>query len=189
MIHDLAELSGQSREIAADILVIGGGTVGLIAATRLARAGRRVVVAESGGLTQFDETHPLNQVEQLGDFYTGADAGRFRCLGGTSTRWGGAMLPFLPADLTLRPRGWPADWPISLDVLTRYQGEVEALFERGDGPYEFPSIMPGHFTPRLAKWPAFPLRNVATLFKNETNGMEQAVTDLTVAIRNGLFSV
>jgi choline dehydrogenase-like flavoprotein len=165
MIRDLAEFPGTVQELTAEVLVIGGGIAGLLAATRLSRAGRRVVVAESGGLTQLRETHPLNEVEQLGDVYAGAENGRFRCLGGTSTRWGGAMLPFQPTDLTLNPSGWTVEWPIALDALTRYQSDIERLFALGDGPYDFPEIMPGPFLARRAKWPAFRLRNVATLLE------------------------
>ena len=51
MIRDLATVPGPIQELTADALVIGGGIAGLLAATRLSRAGRRVVVAESGGLT------------------------------------------------------------------------------------------------------------------------------------------
>lgn len=167
MIRDLAGLPGLVQELSSDVLVIGGGIAGLLAATRLSRAGRRVVVVESGGLRQLNETHPLNRVEQLGDVYAGAESGRFRCLGGTSTRWGGAMLPFQAADLTLNPSGWGIEWPIALNTLTRYQGDIERLFAVGDGPYDFPESMPSPFLARRAKWPPFRLRNVATLLEKD----------------------
>ena len=95
MIRDLVAQSGRTQEVHCDVLVVGGGTVGLLLATRLAAAGRHVVAAESGGLTQSGETHPLNDVVLLGAPYKGAASGRFRCLGGASTRWGGAMSPSL----------------------------------------------------------------------------------------------
>jgi choline dehydrogenase-like flavoprotein len=173
MIRNLAEVPSSIQEIATDVLVIGAGIAGLLVATRLARAGRRVLVAESGGLTQLDETHPLNEVEQLGDIYSGAEHGRFRCLGGTSTRWGGAMLPFQPADLTPHSAGWNVEWPITLSALTAYQSEIERLFDVGSGSYDFPEIMPGPggapglFLARVAKWPAFRRRNVATLLADD----------------------
>jgi GMC oxidoreductase/FAD binding domain len=173
MINDLADGAALSRKSVPDVLVIGGGIAGLLVATRLASAGRRILVAESGGLEQFEETHPLNEVKQLGDTYLGAKHGRFRCLGGTSTRWGGAMLPFQNADSIHQSTGWPVEWPISIDALTAYQSAVERLFNLGDGPYDFPDIMlspdgtPGLFLARMAKWPRFRLRNVSTLLKSE----------------------
>jgi choline dehydrogenase-like flavoprotein len=173
VIRDLCGSPVSSQQIATDVLVIGAGIAGLLVATRLARAGRRVLVAESGGLTQTDETHPLNEVEQVGEIYTGAERGRFRCLGGTSTRWGGAMLPFQAADLALHPSGWNVEWPIALSELTSYQGEIERLFKLGGGPYDVPEIMPGPggapplFLSRLAKWPPFRFRNVATLLADD----------------------
>ena len=173
MIRDLSGFPVSIQEIATDVLVIGAGIAGLLVATRLARAGRRVVVAESGGHTQIGETHPLNEVEQVGEIYSGAEHGRFRCLGGTSTRWGGAMLPFQPADLAPHPAGWNIDWPIALDELTVYQSEIERLFKLGTGPYDCPELMlgrggaPAAFMGRLAKWPPFRLRNVAKLLADD----------------------
>ena len=175
MIRDLRASPGSSNRANADVLVIGAGIAGLLLATRLRQAGRRVLVAESGGLTQTGETHPLNRVEQLGDDYLGAEHGRFRCLGGTSTRWGGAMLPFQPSDLTLATHPSSPRWPIELEELTAYQGEIETLFRLGDGPYDFPEVMggaaqPAPFLGRLAKWPPFRIRNVATLLAGEIHG-------------------
>jgi choline dehydrogenase-like flavoprotein len=169
MIRDLAGAPGQSHDVHCDVLVIGGGTVGLVLAARLAAAGRHVVVSESGGLTQSGETHPLNDVVLLGAPYDGAAAGRFRCLGGTSTRWGGAMLPFLKSDITVREPGWDAEWPVSLTDFTFYQDEIETLFGLPRTPYDRPDILcvngepAAAFIPRLPKWPPFKLRNVATL--------------------------
>jgi choline dehydrogenase-like flavoprotein len=169
MIRDLAAPAGQTHDVACDVLVGGGGTVGLLLATRLAAAGKHVVVAESGGLSQSGETRPLNEVVLLGAPYKGAETGRFRCLGGTSTRWGGAMLPFLETDMTFRQPGWDSEWPVTLADFTAYQGEIERLFGLPESPYDRPEILPGRngsaaaFIPRLAKWPPFKLRNVATL--------------------------
>ncbi len=93
-----------------DIAVIGGGTLGLPTAARLSARGFSVICLESGGWTQKEETHPLNEVVQTRSIYAGAQYGRFRCIGGTSTRWGGALIPFLPSDLI------STAWPIKPDV-------------------------------------------------------------------------
>lgn len=158
----LSDLEGQGRlEREAEFLIIGAGTVGLPTACLLAeRTGARVVCLESGGLDQRDDIHPLNEVVQLGEVYSGAASGRFRCLGGTSTRWGGALAPFLDAD-TLG-----AEWPLHSTDLAQGVAEVEQLFELERGAYSdehFP-VDTGSYVNRLAKWPAFAKRNVATLF-------------------------
>lgn len=159
MIRDLAVEAGAPEGIEADVLIVGGGTVGLVMADALSRAGRRVVVLESGGEHQGTETHPLNAVVQLGAVYQGASEGRFRCLGGTSTRWGGAMLPFLRADLAAAE----APWPLSIDDFLAFRERVETLFGLSTGPYELDEPhLPGHVA-RLAKWPSFARRNVAAL--------------------------
>lgn len=162
MISDLAGL-GETRAD-ADIVVVGAGTVGLPVAVLLARRGLRVVCLESGGQHQREDHHPLNAVEQLGTRYAGADDGRFRCLGGTSTRWGGALIPFQAADFN------PADWPIGWDDLAPHLPEAEALFGLEPGPYADPAFAgepgPDHVH-RLAKWPPFARRNTARLFEGE----------------------
>ncbi|TXL72294.1 GMC family oxidoreductase [Vineibacter terrae] len=173
MIHDLGAMAGEARERVCDVLVVGGGIAGLLLATRLSRLGRHVIIAESGARSQPAETHPLNEVVQLGTVYSGATAGRFRCLGGTSSRWGGAMLPFMAEDIAQPVPGWDVRWPISLTDFTAYQHEVEALFDLPGSPYEAPQIMAARdgsestFVPRLGKWPAFKQRNVASLLNRE----------------------
>src|SRR5262249_51242254 len=112
MIRDLNEQQDRALRIEAEIIVIGAGIAGLITATKLSDCGVRVVVLESGGRTQETDTHPLNRVEQTGQFYAGAEHGRFRCLGGTSTRWGGAMIPFLPEDMDSHTAGWVPAWQV-----------------------------------------------------------------------------
>jgi choline dehydrogenase-like flavoprotein len=159
-------LRGNAPEtLQADILVIGAGTLGLPVATLLARRySRRVLCLESGSVQQSEDTHPLNEVVQSGTPYLGADHGRFRCLGGTSTRWGGAMIPFQQADLM------SGNWPISSDDLAPYISEAESLFGLGAGPYSdpaFPISLGADFINRMAKWPPFPRRNVFNLLGKE----------------------
>lgn len=158
MIHDLLG-AGQCHGD-ADVLIIGAGTVGLVLASRLAAQGLRVICLESGGREQATETHPLNVVEQAGTQYAGAEHGRFRCLGGSSTRWGGALIPFQPEDMA--PRLWPLDWA----ALSPYLAEAEALFGLSDGPYDVPDMLTGtEHVARLAKWPPFARRNVYSLLR------------------------
>jgi choline dehydrogenase-like flavoprotein len=149
-----------------DVHVVGAGIAGLLIATRLARRGLHVAVTESGGEHQSGETHPLNEVEHLRSVYAGAEYGRTRCLGGTSTRWGGAMIPFLAADLDDR-------WPIGHAEFARYIPELETMFGLPSGSYDGPDLTqsrddaPATHVARLAKWPPFAKRNVATLLSSD----------------------
>jgi choline dehydrogenase-like flavoprotein len=171
MIASLGDTGAETLEpVQCDVAVVGAGIAGTVLACELARRGVRVVVLESGGPVQAEDTHPLNRVVQRGQLYRGAEHGRFRCLGGTSTRWGGAMLPFLEHDLAAGTTpGRAAPWPVSLDELMAYLPRIEALFRLPPGPYEMPQ--PGGqgaeatFLPRAAKWPSFARRNVARIFE------------------------
>lgn len=166
MIIDLNKTSSKTNQAVCDILIIGAGTAGLLLAHKLSANGKNVITIESGEEKQTEPSHVLNQLVQLGLPYDAYNAGRFRCLGGTSTRWGGAMLPFLEHDIERPDKGWDAYWPISLNEITEYQKELETIFGLPLGQYEYPDIMPeagSTFIPRLAKWPPFKLRNVARL--------------------------
>jgi choline dehydrogenase-like flavoprotein len=166
VIKDL--VAGDDVEVAADVLVIGGGTVGLLMAVQLAERGHLVVVVESGGREQSADTHELNEVVHTRAIYGGAARGRFRCLGGTSTRWGGALIPFVAADCL------PEEWPIPREELETYIPVVESLFDLAPGSYEGATVFDGpatDFRVRMAKWPAFSSRNVASLLAKQLQAL------------------
>lgn len=178
LITDLATHPDPHHRIDTDVVMIGGGIAGLILANRLRRNKIRVAVLESGGLKQDTATHPLNSVDQLGSNYLGAAQGRFRCIGGTSTRWGGALIPFLDNDLCERPYLGLSSFPIGADSIRPYLRDVEQLFQLDAGSYEeefvknsraskYIPIGDPDFQARFAKWPTFKKRNVATLFRDE----------------------
>jgi choline dehydrogenase-like flavoprotein len=189
VIADLATQSIAHKAVETDVLIIGAGVAGLVLADSLRRKRIRVAVLESGGLEQSEESHPLNRVIQLGDAYSGATLGRFRCLGGTSTRWGGALIPFLANDFSERSYLNLPAFPVAMDAIRPYLGEVEKLFGIDDGSYEEKFIIEigaqkyiptgdPDFQARFAKWPAFKKRNVAALF----NDLIKNDRDLAVSI-------
>ena len=157
------------RPLQADVIVVGAGLAGLFLADALATRNWHVIVLESGSEMQETDTHPLNIVECEGTSYAGAEYGRFRCLGGTSTRWGGALLPYIPEDLGPHPCGWHAGWGINPDDLAQTLPAAEAVFGVASDPYDGApggngnDLLPG-FLPRQPKWPAFRNRSAANLF-------------------------
>ena len=175
MLRDLSSQAG-AADAEAEVAVIGAGIAGLIVAKRLADAGKRVVVLESGDLKPPPlGDDPANAVEQTATVYAGARDGRVRGLGGTSQAWGGAMLPFLAPDMAAHSAGWGPAWPVALDDLTRHLPWIERLFGLEGGPFAIPPAeaeqlaVPG-FEVRAPKWPSFRRRNVATLLQSDLAG-------------------
>lgn len=167
MLRSLDETAPE-EPLQTQVIVVGAGLAGLFLADALASRGVSVLVLESGAETQERETHPLNAVELEGDSYRGAEHGRFRCLGGTSTRWGGALLPYLPGDLEPHACGWHQGWGFRPEALDRTLAAAEAAFGVEPGPYDGASdqsgnLLPG-FLPRQPKWPSFRNRSTANLF-------------------------
>ena len=159
----IKDLNG-NKEInqSSDIVIIGAGTVGLLISSILSKKGFDVLTLESGSMVQELETHPLNEVVYKKSIYNSSKNGRFRCLGGTSTRWGGALLPLLPKDII------NGNWPILPKEILKYTAEVEHLFGLPNDSYEYQgdlSTSNQNFMLRYAKLPSFRNRNVHNLFK------------------------
>ena len=157
----------------ADICVIGAGTAGLTLVRELLGSGYTVVVLESGGTTVEEETQKLYACTVTGLPHRGYLQGRFRTLGGTSTRWGGQLLPLTALDLDHREWIGAGAWPLSYAELQDYYRRVERLFGVDEDPYEPGAVNrwlcagtgfdTSHFTARYAKWPPFARRNLARL--------------------------
>jgi choline dehydrogenase-like flavoprotein len=202
MIVDLAAQEADHQRDAA-VVIVGGGIAGLLLGARLRDHGLNVIVLESGGRHQVEDSHPLNRVVQIGHEYSGATRGRFRCLGGTSTRWGGALIPFADHDLTTRSYLDAPAWPIGAGDVRPYLGQVERLFGVDAGSYEedfVAAIGTGKDVPtgqsdfkvRFAKWPTFKKRNVATLLAERIGGdpafevwINATVTDFALDAETG----
>ena len=91
MLLDLNASPSIASPVKAEVAVIGGGLAGLLLANRLAERSIRTVVVEAGGVAGNGLPDPFLNAECNGILYRGAAAGRARCLGGTSTIWGGAL--------------------------------------------------------------------------------------------------
>ena len=159
------------------VCIIGAGIAGLLLAWRLRAQGMRVIVLESGHKEKSEAVDALNAAIQLAQVYSGATLGRFRGLGGTSSQWGGQLIPMRPEDMAARPYvGIPA-WPVQPQALMRHLIEIEKLFCLCSGTYEqdFPqgrrsnaSILceDPNFSLRFSKVVTFKRRNIATLLAN-----------------------
>ena len=114
--HDLA-VGPVVLEESFDVCVIGAGAAGIVLAVQLLRAGRSVVLLESGGLQLEPSTQDLYRSEVAGQRHTGIHDGRFRTWGGTTTRWGGQVLELEPIDFARRDWVRGSGWPIAKKEL------------------------------------------------------------------------
>lgn len=147
---DSAEIPSDSC-LEADVAVVGAGPAGIVVALELARAGRSVLLIDSGD----DSRQP--EIQQLGDLagqdpaHVSMSLATSRQLGGASNLWGGRCVPFDPIDFAPRELVGESTWPVSYDELQPYFQRAcdwcvcgEAVFDAHDVPNLAPrSLVPG----------------------------------------------
>jgi choline dehydrogenase-like flavoprotein len=119
MILDL-ERERTLPSFAADVCIIGAGAAGIVLAAELVRPGKRVLLLESGGSKEEEASQRLNNSERTGQPLKAVHPGRFRALGGTTTRWGGQIQEMQEQDFEVRPGIAGSGWPISKSSLEPY---------------------------------------------------------------------
>jgi choline dehydrogenase-like flavoprotein len=164
----------------ANVVIVGAGVAGMLAAYRLAQAGAKVLVLEAGPPVDRSEAlanyrnavaktpespypdtfyAPRPAVDNLEGYYVQAGPALFkstyeRRVGGTTWHWLGTSLRHLPNDLRLRSLyGVAVDWPISYDQLEPwYSAAEQELGVAGDSEEDLGS-------PRSRRYPmpALPL--------------------------------
>jgi len=175
LLTDLRDgLSGLEASPAGDVVIVGAGAVGLALGVSLSRTGRRVLILEAGGAS-FEEVGQrlFRDVSISGRKWAGAEAGRYRVLGGTTTMWGGQVVPV--EEIAMSERSWAAGgaWPIGSDDLAPWfrrsrallgldEVDASAIWARaGAIPVDFGPDLEGF----LAEW--LPETNFARLFRAE----------------------
>jgi len=164
---DLAESEHGFR---ARFCVVGGGIVGLLLATRLAERGGEVLLLEAGGLEFEERSQSLYNAEMGGASHVGTTEGRFRAFGGSSTRWGGQLLPYT-ADVFQPPVNAPSlGWPIAENDVAPFYDELQRMlgvdllpFDAGLlGALKRPAVeFSNDVRLRFSKWIPFGKRNLA----------------------------
>lgn len=161
-----------SKNVNADVVIIGAGAVGGMLAFQLAKAGVKVALLEAGPRIErgdavqrfFDasEKGPNAPYESTGyaphpmrsdDYYVQAGPDTFngsflRGVGGTSWHWTGFAVRFRPNDFQMHTRyGVGVDWPIGYDKLVDYYETIEKEWGVGG----FPAF--DHGAPRSGGFP------------------------------------
>ena len=110
MLHDPKQLDRFTEPV--DVLICGGGTVGLFLGVLLARGGRQVMVLERGDGVALPDGEE-DAAHSVGRPHFGHRHGPAFGLGGTSALWGGQLAEFDAEDF--------ADWPLDYaDIAPSY---------------------------------------------------------------------
>jgi len=118
MIIDL-ECCGKDQSFSADICIIGGGPAGITIAKELIGSGITACLVESGGQTDDRKALSLYDGYSIGH-PVDLMFGRYRILGGSSTRWGGRCAVLDASDFESRPWVLNSGWPITYEELSLY---------------------------------------------------------------------
>lgn len=167
-----------AEPLSAQVVVVGAGVAGMLAAYKLAQAGIQVIVLEAGPTIDRAEAlqryrtavaktpespypdsyyAPRPTVLNLEEYYVQEGPIFFkstyeRSVGGTTWHWLGTALRHLPADFEVQTRyGVAVDWPIGYNDLEPWYGEAEhELGVAGDSKQDLGS-------PRSRDYPMPPL--------------------------------
>lgn len=145
-----AEKLPSGLAITADLCIVGAGAAGISLALQFAGTKLKVVLIESGGLRETDETRALYQGDVSNSpLHPPLDQYRHRVFGGTTLTWGGRCVPYDPIDLEERPWIEHSGWPISFDEVARYYPAAMKLLEVGDFIYSAMNAIPGGMRPMI----------------------------------------
>lgn len=160
----------------ARVCIAGAGVAGIILAYSLAAAGIEVHLLEGGGLEPEESSQELYKVKMEGAPHCGATEGRFRTFGGSSTRWGGQMLPYTEDVLHPPEELGLTQWPIDLREIEPYYDEVQRVFQVSQLPFTEELVAAfgrsllfasDEIRLRFSKWAPFTRRNLANTLGRE----------------------
>ena len=107
--------------IVADVCIVGGGAAGIAAALALGDTGCSVCLLESGGMAVEGATQALyDGTIDGGSGLPGLTASRDRCLGGSTSSWGGGCAPMLDRDYEAHDADPGSAWGIGQAEMNTY---------------------------------------------------------------------
>ncbi|HWW23403.1 MAG TPA: GMC family oxidoreductase [Edaphobacter sp.] len=136
MLVDLEELEAQAAPIRSQVCIIGAGVAGHSLAQRLAAAGIDVALLEAGGRVPEERSQSIYNARMARLNHAGTHEGRFRLLGGSSTRWGGQLLPYTEEILQPSPSLPSHGWPLTMDEVGRFYPDAQRLLDADDLPFD-----------------------------------------------------
>jgi choline dehydrogenase-like flavoprotein len=122
-----------------DVVVVGAGPLGISLSLQLARAGRKVLLLESGTTEPTAERQELSRGTVVDPrVHDELEIAMSRQLGGTSNLWGARCQPFDPIDFADRRAFVGADWPIDYAEIAPYYAAACAYANCGEAVFRAP---------------------------------------------------
>ena len=170
-------------EVQTDLCICGAGAAGLFLATALAERGLSAIVLEAGGKLTEDECASGLEAEVEGGYRATRD-GRAFGLGGTTSRWGGQMVPHTNLDLDSGDGQAFDFWTELLPTVERHAPEVYRLLgvENASNGFQADDLLPAATLVSLrarglevvtGDWLPFSRRNFATLLNRTGHAAPQ----------------
>ena len=140
-IVDLEASGSPDAHVACDVCVVGAGAAGLYLANRLSRQGLSVVVLEAGGATCGPGRSIGIEPAFSGTEYRGAVEGRAFGWGGSTSRWGGLLVPHSDLDIPHSADPEVTTWKHIVQVVGERSGAVFAALGLPGSPdfFSFPA--------------------------------------------------
>ncbi|MGD1859657.1 MAG: GMC oxidoreductase [Leptolyngbyaceae cyanobacterium] len=132
---DLRDFTSEAP-IESDLCIIGSGPAGLSIAHEFVNTSVKVLVLESGGHLEENDTQALYDIESVGlPRVMEQRQVRNRILGGSSHTWYGRCAPLEPIDYEIRDWVPYSGWPISHKDLQEYEHRANTILGLGSHDY------------------------------------------------------
>ena len=162
-----------------DVCVVGAGAAGLFLSTMLAKAGIRVALLDAGGAVCTDGKAIGIETQVEGGPYGATTDGRAFGLGGTTSRWGGQLIPHSTHDIRPSAASGFDFWSELVRVVRRRQGQVAAALGLAPPPNWLSAPWPGTaqavralqsagIDTMVADWLPFRKRNLSFLTRDSS---------------------
>jgi choline dehydrogenase-like flavoprotein len=158
---------------------------GILAGIYLAssRKDLKIIILESGTKSFDKDIHNLNYIDTSESHKYNHLDNRYRGVGGSSSHWGGRLLPLRPSDIEARPYLDLDAWPINYEELNKYHTTIEKILKVDVQSYEEEIVKSfkgsehfilnnQDFNLRFPKWLTFKNCNFSNLFSSEIKNLK-----------------
>lgn len=124
LVLDARTLDGNRSDTRCDVCIVGAGAAGIYLGVRLAQRGLAVVILEAGGRVGAEGAAVGIESTFEGTPYRGATEGRAFGVGGTTSRWGGVLVPHSERDFRPTQEGQFDPWRHIVAVVAQRSPDV-----------------------------------------------------------------